>query len=309
MYHTDFNEICLKSLREIVASPLEFLPQKEWKDLMGPLAHFEWDDIDAIYWPLVCLLSGFIDQYQLKQRAKSDLAAHAFYQSPYVIGITGSVSAGKSTCSRFFQALLQHRYSDLNIELVTLDSFLYDNTTLESLGLMDRKGFPESFDLEAIIDFLKRVKQTGEDLHVPRYSHHLYNIVSGERQMLQQPDILIVEGLNILQPTVTTTIGGCCYLLSDFIDYTVFLDAAISDLESWFVQRVKFFSKTCFKEKEAYFYELSQMSEHDLMAFSRQVWRDINLKNYNEYVLPYRNRANMILRKNKQHKIDQLWLR
>ena len=216
---------------------------------------------------------------------------------------------GKSTTARILQALLQRWPSSPKVDLVTTDGFLHSNAVLAERGIMERKGFPESYDRARFVQFLADIKSGKANVQVPIYSHLVYDVVAGGEVTIDRPDILIVEGLNILQPGELPKTGKPILFASDFIDFSIYIDAATEDLEAWFMERFFRLRDTAFRDPTSFFRRFAEMSEAEAGQFGRNVWRTINLPNLLENVLPTRSRADLILKKGKSHMIEDVQLR
>ncbi|RYH04719.1 MAG: type I pantothenate kinase, partial [Alphaproteobacteria bacterium] len=228
---------------------------------------------------------------------------------PYIIGVAGSVAVGKSTTSRILRALLQRWPSSPKVDLVTTDGFLFSTKQLEEKGLMERKGFPESYDRAAFVNFLADIKSGKPNVKVPVYSHLVYDIVPGEFLKVDRPDILIVEGLNILQPGELPKSGKPILFASDFLDFSIFIDADIGDLRVWFMERFRRLRETAFTDPKSFFHRFSEMSLEDAEKFGLWAWEAINVPNLVENILPTRGRADLVLTKGPAHTIDLVQLR
>jgi type I pantothenate kinase len=237
---------------------------------------------------------------------------------PFVIGVAGSVAVGKSTTARLLQALLAlpqtppgdgPRPDHRKVELVTTDGFLLPNAELERRGLMSRKGFPESYDRRALTRFVADVKSGRPEVTAPVYSHLTYDIVPGERLTVRRPDILIVEGLNVLQPALPGKDGRTRIGLADYFDFSVYVDARTEDIEHWYLDRFRKLRETAFQNPDSYFTKYTRVEEQEALDYARMIWRTINLPNLEENVLPTRSRATLVLRKNQAHKVQRLSLR
>ena len=228
---------------------------------------------------------------------------------PFVIGLAGSVAAGKSTSARVLQALLARWPSHPNVALVPTDGFLYSNTALENRSLMSRKGFPESYNLPALLNFLAEVKSGKTRVEAPVYSHVVYDVLQGHALAVENPDIVIVEGLNVLQPAILPKDGEAIPFVSDFFDFSIYIDAAEELVERWYVERFLRLRQTVFRDPAAYFHRYSTLSESEARTTALSLWRTINLVNLRENILPTRQRADLILQKGEGHAVESVVLR
>ena len=222
---------------------------------------------------------------------------------PFVIGVAGSVAVGKSTISRVLQALLARWPHHPEVDLVTTDGFLYPNEVLEERGLMDRKGFPESYDRRGLLDFVAKAKAGEGPLEVPIYSHIKYDIVDGEYRVVDRPDVIILEGLNVLQA------GGEGAFVSDYFDFSVFVDADPTHVREWYVERFLALKETAFAQPDAYFRRYAGLSEEEAIEVADDIWERINEVNLRQNILPTRDRASLILEKARDHTISRVRLR
>lgn len=223
---------------------------------------------------------------------------------PFIIGIAGSVAVGKSTTARLLQTLLSRLFPKQDVQLITTDGFLYPNRVLKERGIMDRKGFPESYDMERLIEFLNSVKSREKDLKIPLYSHKSYDIIEGEYETISQPDILIVEGINVFQLPANQQI-----YVSDFFDFSIYVDADPALVERWYLERFESLLDTAFQDPSNYYYEYAMGDRKEAIDMAKSVWKNVNLKNLKEFILPTRSRADIILHKTNYHKIDKILLR
>lgn len=266
-------------------------------------------EVDAIYRPLTALLQLYVDGRRATARERrAFLGETTDIHTPFVIGIAGSVAVGKSTVARLLQLLLQRWAHTPKVDLVTTDGFLYPNAILDAKGISARKGFPESYDRAALIAFLAAVKSGAPDLEVPVYSHVVYDIVEGEKLSVQQPDILIVEGLNVLQPPRVAP-GSVGVAVSDYFDFSIYVDAAEEHIEQWYVDRFLELRRTAFSKEDSFFRTYANLSDEEAEATARMVWSAINLPNLRENIAPTRERATMIFRKDASHRVESLLLR
>lgn len=261
-------------------------------------------DVQDIYVPLVHLLIKKFRSFQAWQATKTDFLDLPEKRVPFVIGISGSVAVGKSTTARLLQVLLTNFFPKLHSQLITTDGFLFPNAELEKREILDRKGFPESYDMPSLLDFMGAVKNGQARIQVPLYSHQSYDIVPGKFETVDNPDILIVEGINVLQLPSNQTI-----YISDFFDWSVYVDADPELIEKWFLERFGILLDTAFHNPEDYYYEFAQWPRQKAFAEARKVWESVDLPNLDEFILPTRSRANLILHKVEHHAMDAVYLR
>jgi len=267
------------------------------------------EEAEEVYLPLTRMLSFYVEAVQRLHNVSTRFLQTPDQKVPFIIGVAGSVAVGKSTTARILQALLQRWPSSPKVDLVTTDGFLHPNAVLAERGIMERKGFPESYDRPRFVQFLSDIKSTKGKVQVPVYSHLVYDVVPGSEVTIDRPDILIVEGLNILQPGELPRDGKPILFASDFIDFSVYIDADNDDLEEWFMERFFRLRETAFKDPTSFFRRFAEMSEAEAGEFGRMVWRTINLPNLLDNVLPTRGRADLILKKGKSHLIEAVQLR
>ena len=265
-------------------------------------------EVEQIYLPLSRLLNLYAEGVQTLHGATNAFLGNT-QKVPYIIGVAGSVAVGKSTTSRILKELLARWPSHPKVELVTTDGFLHPNKTLEERGLADRKGFPESFDLAGLRKFLTNVKSGEKCLQAPTYSHIIYDVVLGQYLEVDQPDILIVEGLNVLQPARPDDASEGIPFVSDFFDFSIFIDAEPAVIEEWYVERFLGLRQTAFSQPDAYFSRYADLDDVDADLVAREIWKLINLRNLEENILPTRWRADLVLHKSADHTIDQVSLR
>ena len=271
--------------------------------------HVSMDEVMEVYLPLSRLLNLYVAATQQLFRVTDTFLGSPAAKVPYVVAIAGSVAGGKSTTARILQALLARWPDHPKVDLVTTDGFLFPNAVLEERGIMHRKGFPESYDVRRLIRFLAEVKSGSEEVRAPVYSHLVYDIVPGEL-VVRRPDILILEGLNVLQTGGTAGERPPRVFVSDFFDFSIYIDACEADLEGWYLQRFQRLRETAFRDPESFFHQYAVgMSEQEAMEFGRQVWATINAVNLRENIAPSRERARLILDKGKDHRVERVWLR
>jgi type I pantothenate kinase len=267
------------------------------------------EEAEAIYLPLARLLSLHVEAAQALSGTTGKFLGTDGRRVPYVIGVAGSVAVGKSTTARILRALLRRWPTSPQVDLVTTDGFLYPNAVLEQRGLMDRKGFPESYDRARFVGFLSDVKSGKPEVRVPAYSHLVYDIIPDEFTTVAQPDILIVEGLNILQPGELPKTGKPILFASDFLDFSIYIDAAEADLRRWFLERFFKLRETAFQDEKSFFHRFALMSAEEAGKLGVWVWENINLPNLRDNILPTRSRARLILKKGSSHHIEDVALR
>lgn len=261
-------------------------------------------DVKEIYLPILQVLHKYIKHYNERQIEIKQLLKKPAKRDPYIIGIAGSVAVGKSTLARFLQTMMSRAYPEQTVNLITTDGFLYPNEVLIERGILNRKGFPESYDMHRLISFMGDIKSGRRNIKVPLYSHSLYNIVPDQYEVIDQPDILIVEGINVLQLPANEKIFA-----SDFFDFSFYVDAEADRIEKWYLERFGVLLQTAFKDPSNYYYPYAVGDRKKAFAMARNVWRTINLKNLEEYILPTRFRADMIIHKTTDHYIDQILLK
>ena len=268
------------------------------------------DEVIAIYLPLSRLLSLYVAATQgLFKATQRFLLAEADTKAPYIIGVAGSVAVGKSTTARVLQALLARWPNTPKVDLVTTDGFLLPNEELSRLGLMERKGFPESYDTGALLHFLADLKAGKRNVKAPVYSHLVYDVVPDDHVVIDRPDLLIVEGLNVLQPARLPKDGKAIPFVSDFFDFSIYLDADEADLHRWYVDRFLRLRQTAFRDPLSFFRKYAELAEAQAIATADELWNQINLVNLRENIVPTRQRASLILRKGPSHRIEQVALR
>jgi type I pantothenate kinase len=276
------------------------------RSLTDPISLYEAEDV---YLPIARLISFYVEASQAVHRVSTRFLGADDRKVPYIIGVAGSVASGKSTTSRILRALLQRWKTSPKVDLVTTDGFLYSNADLERRGLTDRKGFPESYDRARFVAFLADIKSGKAEVAAPVYSHLVYDVLPGERLVVDRPDILIVEGLNILQPGELPKDGKPILFASDFLDFSIYIDAAEADLRDWFMARFRALRETAFTDEKSFFHRFAEMSQEEAEKFGLWAWEAINLPNLIENIQPTRGRATLILRKGKSHAIDVVELR
>lgn len=284
------------------------LSERDLDALRGLNEQLSLDEVAQIYLPLSRLLNLHVRAGQGLYHASQTFLGNDAAKVPFILGLAGSVAVGKSTTARVLQALLCRWPSHPSVALVTTDGFLFPNAVLESRGIMHRKGFPESYDRSGLVRFLADVKAGAPEVHAPVYSHQRYDIVPGAVQTVRQPDVVIVEGLNVLQAAPAGRDESQLFA-SDFFDYSIYVDADEADIEGWYVERFLRLRDTVFQDPLSYFHRYATLNEAEARATAADIWARINGVNLRENILPTRMRAHLILRKGADHHVEQVQLR
>jgi type I pantothenate kinase len=289
------------------ATPLT-LNESDLATLSGINERLSLDEVAEIYLPLSRLLNLYVAASQALHQVTDTFLGSPAARVPYVVAVAGSVAVGKSTTSRVLQALLARWPDHPRVDIVTTDGFLHPNTVLTERNLMHRKGFPESYDLRNFVRFMSEVKAGVAEVVAPVYSHQAYDIVAGAEQVVRRPDIVIVEGLNVLQ---TGTVRGrpARVFVSDFIDFSIFVDAEEFDIERWYVERFHALRRTVFADPSSYFHSYAELSDDEATQKAQDIWRDINAVNLRANIAPTRERARLVLRKASDHTVQSVRLR
>ncbi|TDK25724.1 type I pantothenate kinase [Arthrobacter crusticola] len=267
------------------------------------------EEIREVYLPLSRLLNLYVAAAGELHAATTTFLGEKTTRTPFVIGVAGSVAVGKSTTARVLQELLRRWPDTPNVELVTTDGFLYPNAELERRGLMQRKGFPESYDRRRLLRFVSEVKSGAEEVRAPWYSHLSYDIVPGREVVVRRPDVLIVEGLNVLAPARPRADGRTGLAVSDFFDFSIYVDAKTSYIEEWYIQRFQSLRSGAFANPESYFHRYADLTDDEAHTTARGIWKRINEPNLIMNVLPTRGRAQLVLTKEADHSIRRMLLR
>jgi type I pantothenate kinase len=281
------------------------LTEAEVRRLRGTGDRLELREVAEVYLPLSRLISLYQESAARLHRETTGFLGAPTHPTPFVIGVAGSVAVGKSTTARLLQELLKRWEGSPQVDLITTDGFLHPNRVLEERGIMHRKGFPESYDRRALLQFVTRVKSGAAEVRAPVYSHLTYDIVPGEEIVVRRPDILVVEGLNVLQPPPS----GAHLAVSDLFDFSVYVDARTSAIREWYVERFFALKATAFQDPQSYFHRFASMSDAQARAYSSEVWDTINGPNLVSHILPTRSRADLVLRKADDHSIRSVLLR
>ncbi|QLB20528.1 type I pantothenate kinase [Vespertiliibacter pulmonis] len=285
------------------------LTEKDLKPLLGFNEDLSLDEIRTIYLPLVRLINYYIDENIQRQQVLHKFLDLASPKVPYIISIAGSVSVGKSTSARILQALLASWPTERKVSLVTTDGFLYPLSILEEKNLLKRKGFPESYDTHRLIQFISDIKAGKRKIKAPIYSHLTYDIVPDKFNEIDQPDIVILEGLNVLQAGIHYPSNPHNIFVSDFVDFSVYVDADEELLLKWYINRFLKFRRSAFSDPNSYFHHYSKLSEQEAISIATKIWNEINGLNLRNNILPSRERANLILVKGEDHAVQTVKLR
>lgn len=285
------------------ATPLT-IRERDLEQLRGINEKIDLDEVTAVYLPLSRLLNLYVSATQNLHKVSATFLGAMAPKVPYVIGIAGSVAVGKSTFARILQALLARWPEHPKVDLVTTDGFLFPNRVLEDRGIMNRKGFPESYDTKALLEFLRDLKSGAAEVHSPVYSHVVYDIVDGETNDVRQPDILILEGLNVLQVGDESN-----EFVSDYFDFSIYVDADVDDIENWYVDRFQTLRETIFRDPDSFFQMYAHLTDDEAVEVARTIWREINGKNLVENIEPTKSRASLIVQKGGDHRVTGVQLR
>lgn len=276
----------------------------EIERLRGVGDSLDLNEVAEVYVPLSRLLNLYVAGALATGSSVREFLGQPVRPTPFVIGVAGSVAVGKSTVARLLKELLSRWPDTPSVELVTTDGFLLPNAELARRGLMERKGFPESYDRRALLRFVSEVKSGVEEVHAPVYSHLVYDVVPEEHVVVRRPDVLIVEGLNVLQPPTSGRLA-----VSDLFDFTIYVDARTADIENWYVQRFLRLQRGAFADPSSYFHRYASLSEEEAVARARGIWDAINGPNLEANILPTRARASLVLRKGPDHTVSTVLLR
>ena len=285
------------------------LTESDLERLKGINDELSLDEVIEIYLPLSRLLNFYIRSNLRRQSVLDQFLGREGQRIPYVIGIAGSVAVGKSTTARILQALLSRWPEHRHVELVTTDGFLHPNAVLHERGLMKKKGFPESYDMRRFVQFISDVKSGQPRVSAPVYSHLIYDIVPDGEKVIEQPDILLLEGLNVLQSGMDYPHDPHRVFVSDFVDFSIYVDADTALLKSWYIERFLKFRKGAFSDPNSYFHNYAKLSEEEAVSIANQIWDEINGLNLQQNILPTRERASLILTKGKEHAVERVCLR
>ncbi|HFU3799695.1 TPA: type I pantothenate kinase [Streptococcus suis] len=299
----NFEEIDRASWQQLHRKTTIPLSQEELNSIKSFNDRIQLHEVSDIYLPLINLIHIYRKARKDLNFTKSLFLQKSIKPQPFIIGVSGSVAVGKSTTSRLLQILIARTFKHAKVELVTTDGFLHPNAILEERQLLNKKGFPESYDMEKLIDFVDKIKN-GYDCQIPVYSHEIYDIVPDQMQEIKAPDFLIVEGINVFQNPQNQRL-----YVSDYFDLSIYVDADVEHIETWYLERFQKLLTLAKNDPSNYYHRFTRMTYPEIIAIAQNTWKNINLANLEKYIEPTRNRADIILHKAENHEIDKIYLK
>lgn len=299
----NFEKISRLRWQDLHQTTTPLLTEEELENIKSLNDKINIQDVIDIYLPLISLIQIYKHHQENLAFSKGIFLQKDVGKRPFIIGVSGSVAVGKSTTSRLLQLLLTRTYKHSKIEMVTTDGFLYPNKVLTERNILNKKGFPESYNMELLINFLDAMK-SGAEASIPVYSHEIYDIVPNKQQTLSAPDFLIVEGINVFQNPQNERL-----YMSDYFDFSIYIDADSKHIENWYLERFKALLDLAKMDTTNYYHRFTEWSADEALAFAKNIWKSINLVNLEKYIEPTRNRAELILHKSEDHKIDEIYLK
>lgn len=300
---TQFEQVSRQEWQSLHQNTKPLLTVCELENLKSLNDNINIQDVKEIYLPLISLIQIYKISMENLLFSKSLFLKKECLKKPFIIGISGSVAVGKSTISRLLQLLLSRTFKESSVEMVTTDGFLYPNKVLKRQNILNRKGFPESYDMELLLLFLDNMKN-GITSHIPIYSHEIYDIIPDHYQTIESPDFLIIEGINVFQNQKNNHL-----YMTDYFDFSIYIDANENDIEQWYIERFKSLLEIAKSDPNNYYQRFLNLPQKETEAFAKEIWSSINLVNLKEFIEPTRNRADLILHKTKNHKIDKIYLK
>lgn len=299
----NFEKISRQTWQQLHRNTTVPLTQEELNSIKSFNDKISLQEVSDVYLPLINLIRIYRKARKDLSFSKSLFLQQKIASQPFIIGVSGSVAVGKSTTSRLLQILLARTFKHAKVELVTTDGFLYPNAILEEKKLLDKKGFPASYNMELLLDFLDSIKN-GEECRIPIYSHEIYDIVPNHFQTIQAPDFLIVEGINVFQHPQNQRL-----YVSDYFDVSIYVDADSENIETWYLERFQKLLKFAEEDPHNYYHQFTKLPFGEVVKMAQGIWKNINLANLEHYIEPTRNRADIILHKGQHHEIDQIFLK
>lgn len=299
----NFDNISRKTWQELHRKTQPLLTAEELESIKSLNDNISIQDVVEVYLPLISLIQIYKNAQENLSFSKSIFLKKEVSKRPFIIGISGSVAVGKSTTSRLLQLLLSRTFKDSKVEMVTTDGFIYPNETLIKQNILDRKGFPESYNMELLLNFLDTVKN-GMVAEIPVYSHEIYDIIPDQKQIIDTPDFLIVEGINVFQNQKNKRL-----YMTGYFDFSIYIDAEIENIEKWYLERFESLLELAKTDKNNYYNRFVGIPHQEALELAKSTWKSINLVNLEKYIEPTRNRAELILHKTIDHKVDKIYLK